>query len=100
VAVSHDVATQDSVRTIDALHRLLILVQPKSDSDIPYITEQVALLGYLAQTNTDFRGGIENYLIYKTGIGTNTLLMTVISFLVGLSICGQTFYSTSATGTR
>ena len=70
-----------------------ILVQPKSDSDIPYITEQVAQLGYLAQTNTEFQGGIEKYLIYKTGIGTNTLLMTVISFLVGLSICGQTFYT-------
>lgn len=70
-----------------------ILVQPKSDSDIPYITEQVARLGYLAQTNTEFQNGIEDYLIYKTGIGTNTLLMTVISFLVGLSICGQTFYT-------
>jgi putative ABC transport system permease protein len=30
---------------------------------------------------------------YKTGIGTNTLIMTVISFIVGLSISGQTFYT-------
>src|SRR5208337_3121599 len=30
---------------------------------------------------------------YKTGIGTNILLMTVISFIVGLSISGQTFYT-------
>ena len=34
-----------------------ILVQPKSDADIPYITKQVARLGYLAQTNTEFQDG-------------------------------------------
>ncbi|MGO9061860.1 MAG: ABC transporter permease [Candidatus Binataceae bacterium] len=70
-----------------------ILVDPKADSDIPYIKQQVARLGYLALTNRQFQDGISNYLKYKTGIGTNTLLMTVISFLVGLSISGQTFYT-------
>ncbi len=30
---------------------------------------------------------------YQTGVGTNILLMTVISFIVGLSISGQTFYT-------
>jgi len=70
-----------------------ILVEPKADSDIPYIKREVARLGYLAQTNKEFRDGISDYLKYKTGIGTNTLLMTVISFLVGLSISGQTFYT-------
>jgi putative ABC transport system permease protein len=70
-----------------------ILVEPKADSDIPYIKREVARLGYLAQTNKEFRDGISNYLKYKTGIGTNTLLMTIISFLVGLSISGQTFYT-------
>jgi len=70
-----------------------ILVEPKSKSDIPYIKQQVAELGYLAMTNREFRDGISSYLKYKTSIGTNTLLMTVISFLVGLSISGQTFYT-------
>jgi len=70
-----------------------ILVEPKADSDIAYIKEEVARLGYLALTNKEFQSGISNYLKYKTGIGTNTLLMTVISFLVGLSISGQTFYT-------
>lgn len=70
-----------------------ILVEPKTNRDIPYIKQQVAQLGYLALTNSDFRNGITEYLEYKTSIGTNTLLMTVISFLVGLSICGQTFYT-------
>ncbi len=70
-----------------------ILVEPKAKSDITYIEQQVGRLGYLAMTNREFQNGISNYLKYKTGIGTNTLLMTVISFLVGLSICGQTFYT-------
>jgi putative ABC transport system permease protein len=70
-----------------------ILAQPKSDADIPYIKQQVARLGYLAMTNQEFQTGISDYLKYQTSIGTNTLLMTVISFLVGLSISGQTFYT-------
>lgn len=70
-----------------------VLVEPKSNSDIPYIKQQVARLGYLAMTNREFRNGISDYLKYKTSIGTNTLLMTVISFIVGLSISGQTFYT-------
>src|SRR5208282_758663 len=70
-----------------------ILVEPKTDSDIAYIKEQVARLGYLALTNDELRSRISNYLKYQTGIGTNTLLMTVIAFIVGLSISGQTFYT-------
>jgi putative ABC transport system permease protein len=70
-----------------------VLVQPKADSDIPYIKQQVARLGYLALTNREYQDAISSYLEYKTSIGTNTLLMTIISFLVGLSICGQTFYT-------
>jgi putative ABC transport system permease protein len=70
-----------------------VLVQPKADSDIPYIKQQVARLGYLALTNHEYQDAISSYLEYKTSIGTNTLLMTIISFLVGLSICGQTFYT-------
>jgi putative ABC transport system permease protein len=70
-----------------------ILVEPKSASDIAHIKQQVAQLGYLALTNAEYQNAISNYLKYKTGIGTNTLLMTVIAFIVGLSISGQTFYT-------
>ncbi|HLI79480.1 MAG TPA: ABC transporter permease [Candidatus Binataceae bacterium] len=70
-----------------------ILVEPKRPSDIVTIKQQVAQLGYVALTNSEFQQGISNYLKYQTGIGTNTLLMTVISFIVGLSISGQTFYT-------
>jgi len=70
-----------------------ILIEPKTSSDIPYIKQQVARLGYLALTNGEFQDGISSYLKYRTSIGTNTLLMTVISFIVGLSISGQTFYT-------
>ena len=70
-----------------------ILVEPKAVSDIPYIKQQVDRLGYLALTSDEFQNRISDYLKYQTGIGTNTLLMTVISFIVGLSISGQTFYT-------
>ncbi|MGD0289909.1 MAG: ABC transporter permease [Candidatus Binataceae bacterium] len=70
-----------------------ILVEPKANSDIPYIKKQIDRLGYLALTSAEFQDRVSNYLKYQTGIGTNTLLMTVISFIVGLSISGQTFYT-------
>jgi putative ABC transport system permease protein len=70
-----------------------ILVEPKSAADIAHIKQKVASLGYLALTNQEFQQRISAYLKYQTGIGTNVLLMTVISFLVGLSISGQTFYT-------
>ncbi|MFY9925882.1 MAG: ABC transporter permease [Opitutaceae bacterium] len=70
-----------------------ILVQPKSDAAIAGIKQQVAKLGYVAFTKVEFNKRISDYYTYQTGIGTNILLMTVISFIVGLSISGQTFYT-------
>ena len=70
-----------------------ILVEPKSIADVQYIKQQVASLGYQALTEDEFTQKISNFYKYKTGIGTNMLLMTVISFIVGLSISGQTFYT-------
>lgn len=70
-----------------------VLVQPKNAAAIPGIKRAVAKLGYLALTRAEFEDNITNYYTYKTGIGTNILLMTVISFIVGLSISGQTFYT-------
>ncbi len=70
-----------------------ILVQPKNPAAIAGIQQQVARLGYVAFTKEQFENRITNFYTYKTGIGTNILLMTIISFLVGLSISGQTFYT-------
>ena len=70
-----------------------VLVQAKSDGAIAGIKQQVAKLGYVARTKDEFNRQIANFYTYQTGIGVNILLMTVISFLVGLSISGQTFYS-------
>jgi putative ABC transport system permease protein len=70
-----------------------ILVEPKTKADISDIKQEVQGLGYLALTSDEFQDRISDYLKYKTGIGTNTLLMTVVSFIVGLSISGQTFYT-------
>ncbi len=70
-----------------------ILVQPKNDAAVAGIKAQVAKLGYMAFTKAEFNQRISDFYTYQTGIGTNILLMTVISFLVGLSISGQTFYS-------
>ena len=44
-------------------------------------------------TEQEFVDEIADFYMYHTGLGTNILLMTVISFIVGLSISGQTFYS-------
>jgi len=70
-----------------------ILVEPKVESDIATIKQEVANMGYLAITDEEFCNKISNFYKYKTGIGTNILFMTIISFVVGLSISGQTFYT-------
>jgi putative ABC transport system permease protein len=70
-----------------------VLVEPKSPSDIPRIKQQVQALGYLALTQDEFMRRSITFYIYQTGMGTNLLIMTVITFFVGLSISGQTFYT-------
>jgi putative ABC transport system permease protein len=70
-----------------------ILVQPKNNAAVAGIKTQVAKLGYVAFTRDEFNKRISDYYTYQTGIGTNILMMTLISFIVGLSISGQTFYT-------
>jgi putative ABC transport system permease protein len=70
-----------------------VLVQPKNAAAIAGIKRMVAKLGYVAFTKDEFNQRISDYYTYQTGIGTNILLMTVIAFIVGLSISGQTFYT-------
>jgi len=70
-----------------------VLVEPKSKSDIPRIEQQVEALGYRARTEKEFMQRTAHFFIYETGGGTNILIMTAISFIVGLSISGQTFYA-------
>ncbi len=70
-----------------------VLVEPKSMQDIPQIKQQVEALGYRARTKEEFMKRTEDFFVYKTGGGTNMLIMTAISFIIGLSISGQTFYT-------
>ncbi|GAA7771069.1 ABC transporter permease [Helicobacter pylori] len=70
-----------------------ILVEPKSPADTVRIQRAVNRLGYLALTKEQFVARISDFYKYQAGLGTNILLMTVISFIVGLSISGQTFYT-------
>ena len=70
-----------------------ILVEPKTAADIASIKAEVARLGYLALTRREFDTRIERFYEFQTGVGMNILIMTVISFVVGLSISGQTFYT-------
>lgn len=70
-----------------------LLVEPKSESDIPAIQKQVHALGYLALTREQFEDKISDFYMFQTSLGMNILIMTVISFVVGLSISGQTFYT-------
>jgi putative ABC transport system permease protein len=70
-----------------------ILAEPKRASDVASIKAAVAKLGYLALTSDEFDDRIADFYKYQTGIGTNIMLMTIISFIVGLSISAQTFYT-------
>jgi putative ABC transport system permease protein len=69
------------------------LVEPKTLADVALIKKQVSAAGYLALTKDEFVQKISDFYKYQTGIGTNMLIMTVISFIIGLSISGQTFYT-------
>lgn len=70
-----------------------LLVEPNGPADAASIKAKVAQAGYLALTKEEFVGKISNFYKYQTGIGTNMMIMTVISFIIGLSISGQTFYT-------
>jgi putative ABC transport system permease protein len=84
-----------AIQYIPQMHFTLsyVLVQAKNDAAVPAIKQLVAKLGYVAYTSAEFNSGIANYYIYKTGVGVNILLMTVIAFVVGLGISGQTFFT-------
>jgi putative ABC transport system permease protein len=47
----------------------------------------------VALTDEEFIQKISDFYMYQTGLGINMFIMTVISFIVGLSISGQTFYT-------
>ena len=70
-----------------------VLAEPKSPADVSRIKQQVQALGYLALTKDEFMARISDFYKYQTGVGTNILIMTIMSFIVGLSISGQTFYT-------
>ncbi len=70
-----------------------VLVEPKSPADVARIKRDVKALGYLALTRDEFVDRITKFYEFQTGIGTNILIMTVMAFIVGLSISGQTFYT-------
>jgi putative ABC transport system permease protein len=70
-----------------------ILVEPQNMAAVPHIQQEVAHLGYDTVTEQGFIDRITDWYIKHTGMGTNLLLMTAISFVVGLSISGQTFYT-------
>jgi putative ABC transport system permease protein len=70
-----------------------ILVEPKSEADIDNIKRQVRSLGYVALTADEFVARVARWYTFQTGGGMNMLMMALISFIVGLSISGQTFYT-------
>jgi len=70
-----------------------VLVEPKNPTDASKIKREVQALGYLALTKDEFMGRISAFYMFQTGLGMNLLIMTVMSFVVGLSISGQTFYT-------
>ena len=83
-------ATQDLPSTRYTLS--FILAQPKSAADIPTIKRAVGKLGYRALTDREFTTRNDRFYEFQTAMGTNILIMTLISFIVGLSIAAETFY--------
>jgi putative ABC transport system permease protein len=70
-----------------------ILAEVKDAAGLRTLRKETARLGYLTLTREEFVERIADFYKYQTGVGTNILLMTVTSFIVGLSISGQTFYT-------
>ena len=70
-----------------------VLVEPKSVAAIAHIKAEVKQLGYEALTKEEFIQKTADFYKYQTGVGINILMMTVFSFVVGLSISGQTFFA-------
>jgi len=70
-----------------------VLVQPRSESDIPRIKQQVKELGYLALTKEEFGRKVSVFYLVSTGMGINMGLMTLISVVIGIVVSGQTFYT-------
>src|SRR5208282_1087764 len=70
-----------------------IIVEPASRAAIPHIQQEIARLGYDVLTEEGFIDRITDWYMWHTGMGTNLVLMTAISFIVGLSISGQAFYT-------
>jgi putative ABC transport system permease protein len=70
-----------------------ILIEPQSATAIPHIRDEIKRLGYDVVTEEGLIDRISNWYMFHTGMGTNLVIMTAISFIVGLSISGQTFYT-------
>jgi putative ABC transport system permease protein len=70
-----------------------VLAEPKSAADVAAVKSEVARLGYVALTQDEFVQKISDFYKFQTGVGINILVMTLVSFIVGLSISGQTFYT-------
>jgi putative ABC transport system permease protein len=70
-----------------------VLVEPKGPAEVSSIKQQAKSLGYLALTKDEFMDKISAFYMFQTGMGMNLLIMTVMAFVVGLSISGQTFYT-------
>jgi putative ABC transport system permease protein len=69
-----------------------VLVEPKSEADIPSIKMSVTALGYLALTKQEYIERNTQFYLLNTGFGINLWIMDGICFVIGLSIAGQVFY--------
>jgi len=70
-----------------------VLVNLKDPSYLDSVRQEVTRIGYRALSQDEFVNMIKKYYMFKTGMGVNILMMTLISFIVGTSIAGQTFYA-------
>jgi len=70
-----------------------VLVKPKSDTSIEALKAEVRQkTGLLALTKDELSWMTIKYYLTQTGIGMNFSIITLLGFLVGAAVTGQTFH--------
>jgi putative ABC transport system permease protein len=71
-----------------------ILVKPKQEASVQILKKEIEeRTGLLALTNEEISWKTIKYYLTQTGIGMNFSIITLLGFLVGAAVTGQTFHA-------
>lgn len=78
-----------------------VLVGVDDREDVDAVAERIAIAtGMAARTRSDFSSLTTVYTLLKTGILVNFGITVALGFVIGLLVCGQTFFTYIADNTR